>query len=89
MTYICNCVYELNVAKMTAIMEASKFWDGRLMLKVRLRKDTKNVRQEGEETTWVPSFYEIDLLNELLTLIDEYNSKRIERQQFKKVLDNN
>ena len=59
------------------------------MLRVRFRKDSKNVRQEGEETTWVPSYYEHDLLNEVLALVDEYNSKNLERQQFKKVIDNN
>lgn len=59
------------------------------MLRVRFRKDSKNVRQEGEETTWVPSYYELDLLNEVLALVDEYNSKNLERQQFKKVIDNN
>lgn len=74
---------------MTAIIETSKFWDGRLMLRVRFRKDAKNIRQEGDETTWVPSYYEIDLLNEVLALVDEYNSKNVERQQFKKVMDNN
>ena len=74
---------------MTAIIETSKFWDGRLMLRVRFRKDSKNIRQEGDETTWVPSYYEIDLLNEVLALIDEYNSKNVEHQQFKKVMDNN
>lgn len=74
---------------MPAIIETSKFWDGRLMLRVRFRKDSKNVRQEGEETTWVPSYYELDLLNEVLALVDEYNSKNLERQQFKKVIDNN
>jgi hypothetical protein len=72
---------------MTTIIEASKFWDGRLMLRVRFRKDSKNVRQDGDETTWVPSYYEIDLLNEVLALVDEYNSKNIERQQFKKLMD--
>ncbi len=74
---------------MTAIIETSKFWDGRLMLRVRFRKDSRNVRQDGEETTWVPSYYELDLLNEVLALVDEYNSKNLERQHFKKVLDNN
>jgi hypothetical protein len=74
---------------MTAIIEASKFWDGRLMLRVRFRKDSKNVRQDGDETTWVPSYYELDLLNEVLALVDEYNSKNLERQQFKKVQENN
>ena len=74
---------------MTAIIEASKFWDGRLMLRVRFRKDSKNVRQDGDETTWVPSYYELDLLNEVLALVDEYNSKNIESRHFKNVLDNN
>jgi hypothetical protein len=78
-----------SVTKMTAIIEASKFWDGRLMLRVRFRKDSKNVRQDGDETTWVPSYYELDLLNEVLALVDEYNSKNLERQQFKKVQENN
>lgn len=59
------------------------------MLRVRFRKDSRNVRQDGEETTWVPSYYELDLLNEVLALVDEYNSKNLERQHFKKVLDNN
>jgi hypothetical protein len=74
---------------MTAIIETSKFWDGRLMLRVRFRNNSRNVRQEGDETTWVPSYYELDLLNVVLALVDEYNSKQTERQQFKKIMDNN
>ena len=59
------------------------------MLRVRFRKDSRNVRQDGDETTWVPSYYELNLLNEVLMIVDEYNSKILERRQLKKVLDNN
>jgi len=61
---------------MTAIIETSKFSDGRLMLRVRFRKDAKNVRQEGNEITWVPAYYEVDLINESLLAVEEYNAKK-------------
>ena len=58
---------------MTAIFETATFADGRLMLRVRFRRNSSNVRFDGEEATWVPSFYEANLLIEMLRILDEYN----------------
>lgn len=68
---------------MTAIIETSKFSDGRLMLRVRFRKDAKNVRQEGNEITWVPAYYEVDLINESLLAVEEYNAKKGKTENYR------
>lgn len=68
---------------MTAIFETSTFQDGRLMLRVRFRKNSSNFRFDGEEATWVPSFYEADLLIEILNILDDYNlRKQIEHKEY-------
>lgn len=61
---------------MKPIFEISRFADGRLMLRVRFRKNSNFRFEEEEEATWVPTFDEVNLLNEALNVTNEHNTRK-------------
>ncbi len=66
---------------MKPIIELAKFADGDLMVRVRFRRNS-NFWFNGEETTWVPTLDEADLIKEGVYIVDKRNEeKRKERQE--------
>jgi hypothetical protein len=57
-------------------IELSKFADGRLMLKVRFRRESNFRFEDNNEATWVPTFEEVNLLRETLDATNDYNEKK-------------
>lgn len=62
--------------KMSGVtFEVKRFANGELMLVTRLKK-SRNVRIDNEEVSWVPSYDEMELQQEAVKAIDDYNMKK-------------
>lgn len=61
---------------MQQTIEVGRFSDGRLMVLVRFRSRSNFRFCDQDQATWVPTFAELDNLNEVLNIVNEYNENR-------------